>query len=106
MPCPANSSFSIQGGMEKPSGVSRAIHRLQILAPTIGDDHIANMQARIDTAGNSREHHRLEREAVERDLGVHRRIDHAHSAQEQDDILAGKLAQDEAAAIDLIFLRS
>ena len=62
------------------------------------------MQGWVDAAGNAGEDDGSERETVERDLRVHRRVDHADAAQEQHHVLASELAGDEAAAVDMMLL--
>ena len=73
--------------------------KLEVSERTIYRD-IADLQARIDAAGDAADHDAGDVEAIECQLHVHGGVHHADTAQEQDNVLAGKLAGDEAAAID------
>ena len=60
-------------------------HGFEILAPAAGHHDVADMQGRIDAAGDAAHHDAGDVEPVERELGGHRGVDHADAAQEQHD---------------------
>ena len=62
------------------------------------------MQGGIDTAGDAGKQDRGDREAVKRKLRVHRRIDHADAAQEQDRLVPFERTDHEGRAVHDLLL--
>ncbi len=74
--------------------------RLHLVDPFGGNDDVARMELRVDSACDPAEDNRIDMEPVDDELGAHRGVDHADTGEAKDIMAAGDIDFIEAAAVD------
>ena len=75
---------------------------LLILGPFRGHHHVADLEIRVDAAGNAGEDQPGQVEVIRGGLGQHGGVDHADTAVEEHHLVPGQPAGDEGAPVDLV----
>ena len=81
-------------------GTRVEVGRLAVMVPVFWDDDITDVSLWINAAGDSGEEHVADPEVIEGLLGVHGRIDHAHTAGKEQEVVAFEAHLLEDNAVD------